>query len=177
MPLQVTEIDFQDEIARLETRMEDVAEKQVEWSHNEDRAQELLIRGNELNNQANVLRDFAEGNVDGWPAFETVTLAGLTAGEVNRVEDTVESNPGVRERDAWVGIGTRDGPYVEHDPDAVRQDGYEQTVANVTDLPLAYVRWAEGRITELSHLDEGKGNGYLKLVREKQREASNGENG
>lgn len=173
MPLQTKEIDFEAERERLRDQMEEIAEKQVEWSHDDERAQQLLVQGNELNNRRNILAQMA----DEW-GVGSVALAGLTAGEINRVEDTVESNNGVRERDAWVALGTHDAPYLEHDPEAVAQDAYEETVANVVDLPLAYVRWAEGKISELSHLDEATGNSYLELVREKQQqEKSTGENG
>lgn len=173
MPLQTKEIDFEAERERLREQMEEIAEKQVEWSHDDERAQQLLVQGNELNNRCNILERMG----DEW-GVESVALAGLTAGEINRVEDTVESNNGVRERDAWVALGTHDAPYLEHDPEAVAQDAYEETVANVVDLPLAYVRWAEGKISELSHLDEATGNSYLELVREKQQqEKSTGENG
>lgn len=168
MPLRTEVVDLEAEQARLQEQMDEVAEKQLRWQDSDpEQAQQLLVRGNELNNQANILDILAEE----WDV-ESVELAGLTAGEVNRVEDTVESNPGVRERDAWVAIGTRDAPYLEHNPDAVKQSEYEDTVTNVVDLPLSYVRWAEQKISELSHLSEATGNGYLKLVREKQAAAS-----
>lgn len=163
MNLQNKTIDFGEESERLRDEMEEVAERQVKYEGNPEKEQELMQLGNELNNQINLLQILADEWGEG-----SVTLTGLTAGEVNRVEDTVEDNPGVRERDAWVAIGTREAPYVEHDPDAVVQEDFEETVAAVTDLPLAYVRWAEGRISELSHLSEESGNGYLELVREKQ---------
>lgn len=163
MPLTEQEIHLPDERNRIREEMEDLAEEQANWDGKEEHAQQLLQQGIELENQYNIL----EHVQDEWDV-DTITLAGLTAGEVNRVEDTVEDNKGVRERDAWVAIGTRDGPYLEHDPENTRQDEYEETVGNVTDLPLSYVRWAEAKISELSHLNPDAGNGYLKLVRERQ---------
>lgn len=179
MPLQTKEIQFEAERERLREQMEEIAEKQVEWEGDEERAQQLLVQGNELNNRCNILERMG----DEW-GVESVTLAGLTAGEINLVEDIVEHNDGVNERDAWVAVGTHDAPYLEHDPDnrpespgQYRQQVME-TVAEVVSLPLAYVRWAEGKISELSHLDEATGNSYLELVREKQQqEKSTAENG
>ena len=165
MALRTEYIDFEDERTRLMDRMEELAEKQAGFAEDSTRAQRLLIEGNALNNQRNILEHLAEEwGVDG------VELAGLTAGEVNRVEDTVENNPQVRERDAWVAVGTHDAPYLDHDPENIVQDAYEQTVVNVTDLPLPYVRWAEAKISDLSHLGADEGNGYLALVRDKRGE-------
>jgi hypothetical protein len=162
MPLDTQSIEFAAERERLHEQMLELAEEQAELDDTTQRANDLLQLGNELNNQRNILDHLSEEwDVDG------VSLAGLTAGEVNRVEDTVDGNPGVRERDAWVAIGTREAPYLEHDPDAITQAEFEETVANVVELPLPYVRWAEGRISELSHLAEESGNGYLDLVRAK----------
>ena len=158
-------IDFEEERARLREQMVELAEEQaaLEAKGKEEKAQQVLVQGNELNNQRNILETMAEEwGVDG------LTLKGLSAGDVNRVEDTVEDSPGVRERDAWVAIGTVEAPYLAHDPDAVKPDEYADTVANVTDLPLPFVRWAEGRISEFSHLSEATGNGYIELVQDRQ---------
>jgi hypothetical protein len=155
--------------------MQTLADTQAEWAATANdpdekkrtrkqarqRVQELTTQGNELNNQVNILQIIE----DEW-GIDTVTLKGLTAGDVNRVEDTVDRHESVRERDAWVALGTVDAPYVHHDPDAVAQADYEDTVATVVDLPLSYVRWAEGNISELSHLSEAEGNGYIELVQE-----------
>lgn len=158
-------IDFGEERARIREQMVKLADEQaaLEEKGREEKAQQILVQGNELNNQRNILETMAEEwGVDG------LTFKGLSAGDVNRVEDTVEDSPGVRERDAWVAIGTVEGPYLEHDPDAVKQSEFADTVANVTDLPLPFVRWAEGRISEFSHLAEEKGNGYIELVQDRQ---------
>jgi len=191
MPLRTEVIAFQDARADLQGQMEaladDLADKQDainarqsegrKTDHLERQAQELTVQGNELNNQQNILRDIEAGEVATVEAFDAVELAGLTAGEINLVEDTVEQMPKVRERDAWVALGTRDAPYVAHDPNhpAADVDAYHETVANVADLPLAYVRWAEGKISELSHLSETEGNGFLQLAQERRSKELSGE--
>jgi hypothetical protein len=179
--IDTKEINLEQERDRLRSRMDDLAETQTEWAATANdpdepeqtrrkarqRIEQLTTQGNELNNQANILQLIE----DEW-GIESVTLKGLSAGDVNRVEDIVENHPAVRERDAWVALGTADAPYLCHDPDAVAQDNYEDTVAAVADLPLAYVRWAEGKISELSHLSQAEGNGYIELVQEKSKTAT-----
>lgn len=163
MPLRTETIHFDAERDRLTEQMEDLAERQANWQdRDENRARELLRQGNALENQREVLAHLAEE----WDR-ESVTLAGLTTGEVNLVEDTADKHDNVRERDAWVAIGTHDAPYLEHDPEDYTIDAYEDTVLAVADLPLPYVRWAEAKIADLSHLGADEGNGYLALVRDK----------
>lgn len=170
MPLREKRIDFESECERLQEQMEEVAEQQVELKKKgkPEKAEQVLIQGNELNNQKNILQALMDGGVEGVEPMDSILLAGLTAGEVNRVEDTVEDDVSLRERDAWVAIGTIEGPYVHHDPGNVKQKEYEASCHAVTDLPLPYVRWAEGRISELSHLAQEAGNGYIELVQAKQ---------
>lgn len=169
MPLQTEYVDFEEERKRLYGEMEEIAEQQANWDGRDEHARQLMQQGNAIENQHTVLKALMEGDIQGVPAMEGVTLAGLTTGDVNRVEDIVEKHSSVRERDAWVAIGTIDAPYLQHDPDGdFTMSEYEDTVLAVTDLPLPYVRWAEGRISELSHLGADEGNGYLALVREKQ---------
>jgi len=173
MPLQTETINLSDERDRLREEMEEVAEEQADWGFDTDQGQRLLQRGNELQTFISILEHVGEE----WDV-DSVTLAGLSPGEVNRVSDFADAHEGVQERDPWVAVGTHDAPYVDHDPTAITEDGFEQTVMNIVDdVPLAYVRWAEARINELSHLGDGLGNGYLDLVLEKRREQSGGENG
>ena len=179
--IDTEEINLEQERDRLRDRMDDLAETQADWADTANdpdepkqtrqkarqRIEQLTTQGNELNNQVNILQLIE----DEW-GISTVTLKGLSAGDVNRVEDIVDDYPAVRERDAWVALGTADAPYLCHDPDDIAQADYEDTVQAVADLPLAYVRWAEGKISELSHLSESEGNGYIELVQEKSRAAT-----
>lgn len=179
MALRTETIEFDAERDRLTERMEELAERQVEYQQSAEetdseeireqkqrQARQLLQEGNRLENQREVLAAIENGDIDGLPAFESVELAGLTTGDVNRVEDVAEEHESVRERDAWVAIGTQDAPYLEHDPGEIVHAAFEDTVRAVTDLPLPYVQWAEAKIADLSHLGADEGNGYLALVRE-----------
>jgi len=183
MALRTKTIDLEAERDRLQEQMADIAQQQADWEEtvaesdgdNEAaarRVRQLTQQGNELNNQRNILA-WAQ---DEW-GVESVTLAGLTTGEVNRVEDTIEKIPAARERDAWVALGTHEAPYLDHEPRNITQDEYEQTVRAVADLPLPYVRWAEAKISELSHLSEAEGNAYLELVQDKRGATSPTKNG
>ena len=171
MPLRTEHINFNDEIESLRADMEELAEQQAELAQGdapEQQVKQVLQQGNELNNQINILEAFRDGEIHGVEASEGVELAGLTAGEVNLVEDVVDKHTSVRHRDAWVAVGTREGPYLKHDPgDGLTVGRVEDSVIAVADLPLPYVRWAEEKISELSHLSEGQGNGFLRLVQEK----------
>lgn len=176
MPLRTEIVDFAEEREQLREEMVEYAEEQANYDgENESRVQQLMSRGNQLDRYATVLRKIEDGEIEGLPAFDSVTLAGLSPGEINRVEDTTDANQGVRERDAWVAIGTHDEsiPYVQHDPENVDQAAYEESVTYlVSNVPLPYIRWAEERISDLSHLGADEGNGYLQLVQEKRQDDS-----
>lgn len=167
MPLQTETIDFDEEQNRIREEMQELAEEQANWEGSEDHAQRLLEQGLQLENLLNAMEWAAEEwDVDG------VTFAGLTSGEINRVEDTAESHDAVRERDAWVAAGTQDAPYLAHDPGAIEQDAFEDTVGNVVDLPRPFVMWAEEKVGELSHVEVDAGNGYLAMVADEQQNDS-----
>jgi len=173
MPLQTKTFEFDAERERLRDEMNDVAEQQADWDFDTDQGQRLLSRGNELQTFINIL-----GVVDDQWDVDSVELAGLSPGEVNRVADFAESNDGVQERDPWVAVGTHSAPYLEHDPENIRPGDFEATVGVIVDdVPLAYLRWAQSQINELSHLDDGLGNGYLDLVLEKRAEQRSETNG
>lgn len=170
MPFQTKRIEFADERDRLRGELEDAAEKQVTWEERaldgneiaQQHVQQQAFRANRLQNQIQAL-EWAEAQWD----VGGIELAGLTAGEVNRAEDTVDEITEARERDVWVALGTRNAPYLEHDPDEIRQEDLDRTIVNVFDLPLAFVRWAESRISDLSHLGGDEGNAYGELLQEK----------
>lgn len=167
MPLDTQTYDIETERERLQDEMERMAERQAEYEAkgNDRQARELLREGNELDNQHETLGRLAdEWNVDG------VELAGLTVGEINLAEDVADENKEPRVRDTWVAAGTQEAPYLAHEPGNITKSDFEETVVNVMDLPMPYVRWAEGKIADLSHLGADMGNGYLALVRDKRAE-------
>lgn len=174
MPLRTEYIDFENEIESLKEERDDVVERvaQMDDETPSQLAQRAVSEGNDLHSQINILQDLQNGRVEGLPEMEGVELGGLTDGEIALVEDIVEKYDGVRSRHPWVAIGTRSAPYLEHDPDAgdLTRADYEETTHRVSDLPSPYVDWAEEKISVLSHLSEEQGNGFLRLVQEKQAE-------
>jgi len=170
MPLESERIEFEKERKRLYGEMEETAEElatiQDQAAEGNDvareKAQRLKSEGNQLRNYRDIL-DWANNEWD----VGGVTLCGLTAGEVNRTEDFVENHDTVRPRDAWVASGTVDAPYSRHNVESVDMDDFADTVMQICDLPLAYVQWAESRISELSHLGDTQGNEFGDLVAEK----------
>lgn len=174
MPLSVETVDLDAERERLRAEMEETAEEQAEWATGDhsngsiEYVQQLQSRGTTLQEYRAILEKAQNGDLEDLPAFESVTLAGLSPGDVNRAEDFADDNPDVRFRDAFVAIGTHDAPWLAHDPESVRDDDYEATVLNIVDdVPLPLVRWAEEYIGELSHLGGEMGNEYTKLLLEK----------
>lgn len=171
MPLRTEYINFNDEIQSLKDEREDIADRVAQMDDDTPSrlAQRAISNGNDLHNQINILEALRDGDVDDLPAVEGVELAGLTDGEIALVEDVVDKHSNVKHRHPWVAIGTREGPYLEHDPEeALSVDAVEETVVRVGDLPRPYVEWAEEKISQLSHLSEEQGNGFLRLVSEKQ---------
>lgn len=168
MALRTETIDFEAEKERLREDMDDVAEKMSTFDGQSDKAESLMGRGNQLQRFIDAL-EWAESE---W-GMDSIEFASLSAGEVNRVEDTVNDNPTVRHRDAWVAIGTRGAPYVKHDPEEIEQGDYEDSITHLVDtVPLPFIRWAEEQISDLSHLGTDEGNGFLDLVREKRNETT-----
>lgn len=169
MPLNTQTIQFEDEIKSIEEDMDDLASRQASMPPDADGHEMLLNQGRQLNNQRNILQKLREGDVDGLPEMESITLAGLTEGEKNIVEDFIDDHESVRHETAWVAVATRQAPYLQHDPeDALNPNVIEDTVVAVGDLPIPFVDWVEAKSSELSYLSESRGNGYLELVRDKQ---------
>ena len=182
MPIQTRAIDIDEERARLYDQMDEVAEEQAAYENPEaTRYQQLLARGHQLQRYREILAWVA----DEWDV-DSIELAGLSPGEINRVNKLV-SETNATERDVYVTIGTVDDdvPYLQHAPEEVGEDtiaatqSIKQTLGKVVgETPLPYVRWAEERINDLTHPGVDEGNGYLSLLSEKQRaQMSNAESG
>jgi len=168
MPLQTEYYDFDDEQARLETEMQEIAEKEAEAEREEFRSR-YRQRGTRLQRYRAGLK-WAD---DEWTA-DGVELAGLAVGDVNLVQDLADENDAIRVRDCWVARGTlsEDLPYVLHDPSGVHKSDLQKSVGYIVDhLQVSFVRWAEERIHELTHPTD-EGNEYRRLLAETQTEAT-----
>jgi len=139
MPLREETYDLDDELERLETDDEALLqhERGVRWAAHEA----------------------ADSPVGVWGADDddgvTVTLAGLTAGEMARIEDLTagdeDAGPSVWQLHV-VAAGTAAAPY--HDPSA----SHKQAFARVAELPRSYVQWAYAKIDALSTVGQAPGD-------------------
>lgn len=159
MPLDTRHINFDEEIERLEGEIDDIAEKVAELDPTTDRAKSLESRGNRLDTHRRGLewaRD--EWDVDG------VELGGLNAGEYGEMQDKLPDGAGEgATRIYYVAAGTTEAPYAE--------DDLEDAVANVAQLSIAYARWAEAQINDLTSVGE-TGNRFYGSLREKRTETT-----
>lgn len=166
MPLDTREYDLDAAVERLTEDMEAAAERQAEAPVGSDAAEQAAQRGQ----RAERLRSGVRWAVEAWDA-ESVALAALTNGERRRVLDTVDDT-GWNMADCYVAAGTYEAPYLEHDPEAVVQEDYEDTVLNVVDLHPAFVDWAESRVRDLGRMGDEEGKSYRALVLEKRLQGS-----
>lgn len=168
MPLTKTTINLADEYDRLTEEMTTFAQRQAEADSGTTAAQRAAQQGQRAERlRAGVAwaRNYPDSDVEGsgWNV-DNVVLCALTNGERHRVNDTAEET-GWKRSDCYVAAGTVTAPYVEHDPDAITQADFEDTVLNVVDLHPSFVDWAEDRITDISRVGT-EGKSYLQLVTE-----------
>lgn len=173
MPLDTKTYDLSDEQDRLREEREEYAQEQAEAPIGSDAAQQAA----QLGQQADRFLSGIAWAIETWDV-DSVTLSALTNGERRRVVDRV-SEEGWATADCYVAHGTYDAPYLAHDPDAVREDDFDATFRNVTDLHPAYVDWAEQQISDLGGVGAGdSGKSYRELVLEKRTQvASQNESG
>ena len=160
MPVATKVYEFDDELERLEEAIDDLAAEVTALDASTERAKALERRGNRLDTHRRGI-EWAreEWEVDG------VELGGLTAGEYGRLEDQLPDGAGDgATRVYYVAAGTVDAPYVEDDHDA--------TVAAVSQLPIAFARWAEAQINDLTSVGGETGNRFYDSLRAKQDETT-----
>lgn len=161
-------IEFESERERLLSEMEDNTDEQTEIALNDetgvasDYLTQLQNRGTTLQQYRNILNGWADEEL----GVSKVEITGLTFGDSLFLQDLLDDNPGVNHTPAFVAIGTVDGPYLEHNPESFKRerDAVLETVSNVNDLPIPFVRWLEERIGDKSHLGEDMGNEYTNLL-------------
>lgn len=154
MPLQTDEVVFDEAIAALESDIDDLADRVSEMDPSSDQARALEDRANRLDTHRRGL-EWARSEWD----VESVTLGGLNAGEYGRLQDDLPNDAGDgASRIFFVAYGTVSAPYVA--------DDREQTVANVSQLPPAFVKWAEAKINDLTHVGGDEGNRFYRSLRE-----------
>jgi len=161
MPLETSTYNIAGEISDLRDRQDELAETIA----NSDDVTPLVEDAQQEGQQIDRYIAGLEWLRDKFDA-EGLVLGSLTNGERHRVQETAGSSSAARQN-AYVAMGTVEGPYIEHE-EPITQGDFEASTANVADLHPGYVDWAEKEITEMSRLSGEMGNGFRDLVREKQ---------
>ena len=58
-----------------------------------------------------------------------------------------------------------DAPYLAHDPDALEDAAFKETVRNVLDLKPSFVAWVEARADEITTAGDS-GNSFMSYAQE-----------
>lgn len=162
MPIETRRVNFNEEIERLEGEIDDIAGTVADLDPTSARAESLEARGNRLETHRRGL-EWARSEWD----VDRVELGGLNAGEYGKMQDKLPDDAGEgATRVYYVAAGTSDAPYAA--------DDLEDAVANVAQLSIAYTRWAEAQINELTSVGE-TGNRFYDSLREKRTKATSTE--
>lgn len=161
MPLETKSYDLEAEAEALAEEMGDHAATQADAPVGSTAAKQAAQLGQTAQRyRAGLL--WACENV----GSEGVTLAALTNGERHRVNDTADETA-FAQSDCYVAAGVYDAPFAHHDPEAVTDEDYRETVKEITDLHPAFVDWMESKISELGRYGGEMGKSYRTLVLEK----------
>jgi hypothetical protein len=166
MPLDERVVDLREELARLKDEREEIAEQVAEIDPENPAYDSLVSEGQTLDTQIRGLR----WAVDEWDA-DTITLSGLTGGEFGRIEDELADAAASRERRGGqpgarriylVAYGTQHAPYLPDDPTD------DERIAAASALPVAFLKWAEAEINDLSTVGNETGSkSFSQLLAEK----------
>lgn len=173
MTFRETAVVFAEEISRLESERETLAEEIVAMDASNPQRQRKAQRGNEIDTFLDGL-EWAQNahddeDIPQWDEdVDRITLSGLTGGEFGALEGEVSDMAGGDtpaaqvERVAKVRLGTVDAPYLESG------QSKSQATAAVAGLPVGFLRWAGSRIDELSSVGNGERSDFASLLAEKQ---------
>lgn len=170
-------IDFEEEIERLDDRLDELAEIVAEADEDSVEHEEAVLEAAQIEGQFLPGLDWAFSEYEN----STVRLGGLTTGERGRVLDRVEQarqqKVGFQQGDApaeglatpfWCAAGVEEAPFLDSG------DDYEAKVRAIRYLPPQFTAWLEYRIDDLTTLDHETGNSFEERVEAKKRQ--NGRN-
>lgn len=166
MPLDEREVDLQEELERLEDKRVEIADQAADLDPENPAYDTVTSNGQTLDTHIRGLR----WAVEEWDA-DTITLSGLTGGEFGRVEDELADaaasrdrrggQPGAR-RIYLVAYGTQQAPHLPDDPTD------DERIAAASGLPVAFLKWAESEINDLSTVGNETGRkSFSQLLAEK----------
>lgn len=154
------EYDLETVAEELREEMEAAADRQAEAKQGTEAAS---VAASDGQTAARFLSGI-QWAIDKWGAT-SVTVGSLTNGERHRVDDVSSSTP-FKRSDCYVAAGLVDAPFLKHDPDAITEGEFKDTVIELTDFHPAFVDWLERKVTEASRVGD-MGKSYQTLVREK----------
>lgn len=160
MPLETQTYDLEAEAESLREKMAEHAQTQAEAPVGSTAAQQAAQLGQTTERHLSGV-EWARDEL----AADELTLSTLTNGERRRVTDTAEETV-LSRADCYVAAGTYDAPYLEHDPDAITEEDFRETVKEVADLHPAFVDWLESEISNLGSYGADMGKSYRTLVLE-----------
>lgn len=144
-------------VADLDDQRRELAEQAAEATGDERRyLMEIGKRTDRMRNALRWLRDEHD--------CEEITLAGLTGGEVARLEDAADSGESGKQRVLRVCLGSEAAPWVVDGVD----DFADEQQKRVAELPDGLLKYLASRITDLSDPLGGQGNeqSFEELLRE-----------
>jgi hypothetical protein len=169
MPLDRREIVLSEEIKRIDDKMDELLEQVADLHPDNPAVDDLQSKGRQLDTHLSGL----EWAQEEWGADATIILEGLTGGEFAKVEDELSDvavgrqrrggQPGAR-RVFLVAFGVDDAPYLDDGADD------DARIAAAGALPLAFQKWAEAQINELSSVGGNERPSWSQLLKEKRRE-------
>jgi len=167
MPLRTETYDFDEEEQRLEDKIEELDDV-LDDVDDADIQQRFETERTQLQTHLEGVRWARDEAHDAeyapmWDEdVDAVELGGLTGGEFGALEDDVGEHGGGSGavRVYQVAKGTVDAPYVDDSMDD------DQLVATVSNLPVAYLKWAQNRIDALTGVGGNGETNYRALYEE-----------
>ena len=177
MTLREEKLRFDEEIERIEAERQDLAEEVARMDEDDPERQQKAQRGGDLDVHLDGLEWAQTAHEDDavpqWGAdVNSITLAGLTAGEYGGMEGEVAEaaergqSPQQVQRVYQVRVGTVDAPYISDEMTET------QETASVAGLPIGFIKWAYDRIDNLSSVGNGERASFSVLLAEKQAETN-----
>lgn len=168
MPLTERTIDLPSEYDRLDAEVKEYATEYAAAEAGSDYQRLAASRGKQAERKRDGVAwalDYPESDAagSGWD-IDTITLTALTQGEEKLVLNTVEDTD-ASEQEAYVAAVSVDAPYRAHDPEALTDAEFKQTVQNVLDLKPSFVAWVEARADEITSAGDS-GNSFMSYARD-----------
>jgi hypothetical protein len=167
MPLRTETYNFDEEEQRLEDKLDEINDV-LDDVDNSDIRQRFETEQTQVETHLQGVRWARDEAFDAeyapmWDAdVDAVTFGGLTGGEFGALEDDVGEHGGGAGavRVYQVAKGTVDAPYVD---DSMGED---ERVATISDLPVAFLKWAQDRIDALTGVGGNGETNYRALYEE-----------